>query len=68
MLLCCCYVLLLDTTYENSKVIGIITNSDYFTWSEANDYCLNTFGTELANVDTVINWNNSRGVYKALCV
>ena len=41
----------LNHIYEKyERFIGVYTYDSYFTWSEANDYCNETFGTELATI------------------
>ena len=53
------------TTIETADFIGVhLRNTDSLTWSDANDYCLNNYGTHLAPILNKEQYNQSYNIFQ----
>ena len=53
------------TTVETTDFIGVnLRNTDSLTWSDANNYCLNNYGTHLASILNEEQYNQSYNIFK----
>ena len=53
-----------DITQENDRFIGIYTYSNDYAWHEANEYCYEKYGPELA---TIITQEQNDNAYETIC-